>query len=153
MQSTMGAMFRQFGLTMVYATGFSLFVTFTLTPMMAAKLLRPKKRSELRDDEHDKGLLARMVRAYSAILRKVLTPVGLVGAVGITAALLVSMAVLFATLGFDMMPKTDNGIINVTLEMPVSYNMEGTDLTATKLAKRIREEVKDVERAPASSEP
>ena len=144
MQSTMGAMFRQFGLTMVYATGFSLFVTFTLTPMMAAKMLRPKKRSELRDDEHDKGFLARLVRGYSAVLRKVLTPVGLVGSVGITAALLVSMAVLFATLGFDVMPKTDNGIINVTLEMPVSYNMEGTDLTATALAKRIREEVKDV---------
>ena len=144
MQSTMGAMFKQFGLTMVYATGFSLFVTFTLTPMMAAKMLRPKKRSELRDDEHDKGFLARLVRGYSALLRKVLTPVGLVGVVGITGALLVSMAVLFATLGFDMMPKTDNGMINVSIEMPVSYSMEGTDLTATALAKRIREEVKDV---------
>ena len=144
MQSTMGAMFKQFGLTMVYATAFSLFVTFTLTPMMAAKLLRPKKRSQLRDDEHDKGFLARLVRAYSAVLRKVLTPVGLVGVVGITAALLVSMAVLFATLGFDMMPKTDNGMINVAIEMPVSYSMEGTDLTATAMAKRIKEEVKDV---------
>lgn len=43
-----GKIFREFGLTVVVATLISLFVSFTLTPMLAAKFGEPKQRGESR---------------------------------------------------------------------------------------------------------
>lgn len=41
MQGMIGPIFRQFGLTVAFATIFSLIVSFTLTPMMASRKLKP----------------------------------------------------------------------------------------------------------------
>ncbi|MBU3102344.1 MULTISPECIES: efflux RND transporter permease subunit [Clostridium] len=52
MSGMMGQLFRQFGLTVVFAALFSLLVSFTLTPMLASKLLKEKENNsevELRD--------------------------------------------------------------------------------------------------------
>ena len=40
MTGMVGQYFKQFGLTIVFATLFSLFVSFTLTPMLASRLFR-----------------------------------------------------------------------------------------------------------------
>ena len=45
---TVGQLFREFGLTVVAATLFSLFISFTLTPMLASKWLRPTSMAGLR---------------------------------------------------------------------------------------------------------
>ena len=43
MQGIVGQFFKQFGLTVVFATVVSLFISFTLTPMLAAKFLGRKE--------------------------------------------------------------------------------------------------------------
>ena len=47
MSGSLGQIFREFGLTIVAATLFSLFISFTLTPMLAAHWLKPEKVAEL----------------------------------------------------------------------------------------------------------
>ncbi|MFZ1946074.1 MAG: efflux RND transporter permease subunit [bacterium] len=46
MRGMMGRFFIQFGMTVVYATVFSLLISFTLTPMLAAIFLKRKARAE-----------------------------------------------------------------------------------------------------------
>ncbi|HEY3416455.1 MAG TPA: efflux RND transporter permease subunit, partial [Armatimonadota bacterium] len=46
MGGMMGAFFRQFGVTVAVATAFSLLISFTLTPMLAAKLLQSEDEKE-----------------------------------------------------------------------------------------------------------
>jgi hydrophobic/amphiphilic exporter-1 (mainly G- bacteria), HAE1 family len=63
MQGNIGTLFRQFGLTVAVATLFSLFVSFTLTPMLASRWL--KTHSE--DEEPAEGAVAGVVGALMAI--------------------------------------------------------------------------------------
>jgi HAE1 family hydrophobic/amphiphilic exporter-1 len=51
MGGMMGAFFRQFGITVAVATAFSLLISFTLTPMLAAKIL--KSEDEKAAGEHE----------------------------------------------------------------------------------------------------
>jgi HAE1 family hydrophobic/amphiphilic exporter-1 len=44
MGGLVGLMMRSFGLTVVYATSFSLLASFSLTPMLCAAILKPKQR-------------------------------------------------------------------------------------------------------------
>ncbi|MBU3202392.1 efflux RND transporter permease subunit [Clostridium estertheticum] len=57
MSGMMGQLFKQFGLTVVFAALISLLVSFTLTPMLASKLLKEKENNsevELRDKKINK---------------------------------------------------------------------------------------------------
>ena len=79
MNSIPGRFLRSFGLTMGAAIAISLFVSFTLTPMLASRWLRLDPRP---DGERKKNVLERVVdvfyrpieRAYMAILGWVLHP-------------------------------------------------------------------------------
>lgn len=46
MTDMVGKFFREFGLTVVFATTFSLIVSFTLTPMLSSRILKPKNTGE-----------------------------------------------------------------------------------------------------------
>ncbi len=60
MGGVVGQFFRQFGITVAIATLFSLFVSFTLTPMLASRLFRPA--SEETGD--NKGAFGRLFAAF-----------------------------------------------------------------------------------------
>jgi hydrophobic/amphiphilic exporter-1 (mainly G- bacteria), HAE1 family len=51
MQGIVGRFMSSFGLTASFAVGVSLLVSFTLTPMLAARLIKPPKKKEERDAE------------------------------------------------------------------------------------------------------
>ncbi len=51
MQGIVGKFMSSFGLTASFAVGVSLIVSFTMTPMLAARLIKPKKKVESRESE------------------------------------------------------------------------------------------------------
>jgi HAE1 family hydrophobic/amphiphilic exporter-1 len=53
-----GALFREFGLTIVAATLFSLFISFTLTPMLASRWLKPHKKKAALPETDASGAIA-----------------------------------------------------------------------------------------------
>ena len=128
MESSTGQFFKQFGLTIVFATLMSLIVSFTLTPMMASKFYArgiklPKGKIW---DFLDKAEINTIV-TYEKILKKcLLHPKKVLVTVGIffiVAVLLVPMGIV----GSEYMPRTDESPIQVNIEVPIAYNAEQTN--------------------------
>ena len=128
MESSTGQFFKQFGLTIVFATLMSLIVSFTLTPMMASKFYArgiklPKGKIW---DFLDKAEI-NTIFTYEKILKKcLLHPKKVLVTVGISfivAVLLVPMGIV----GSEYMPRTDESAIQVNIELPIGYNAEQTN--------------------------
>ncbi len=149
MSGIVGQWFRQFGLVIVAATLFSLFVSFTLTPMLASRWLRPAdpaSRSPLavfgRAWEVGYGWLQRhyiSVLAWSLRFRWVVVGVGILSfAAGI--ALVASKAI-----GTDFLPAADQGQFTLNVEMPPGTTLQSTQDVVKQLDQRLHQipEVED----------
>lgn len=66
MGGIVGQFFRQFGIVVAAATLFSLFVSFTLTPMLASRWLKPHdaEEEEAAKQQHNPGLFHRFTTAW-----------------------------------------------------------------------------------------
>ncbi len=152
MKSIAGIFFRTFGLTMVFATFVSLLVTFTLTPLMAAYLFKGKKKDEngniiegqLSIADRIFSIFPKILNGFRFVYLKTLSfclsvpgvlfqVVALVGGIFFVGIL----AKNFLTV--EVMPKQDQGMIQVKLEMPVGTNVETTDSVAHIIEARIKD--------------
>lgn len=131
MGSMMGIMVRYFALTLLILTAVSLFISFTLTPMLCALLLTPRS-----DVKH--GVLFRMEQGWNRGLNAVLGAYRLF----LTfleqrrwAAILVVLAVvgmlahsvwLAGRFGSEFSPDSDRGEVYVKLEFPTHYSLAQT---------------------------
>ena len=128
MQSATGQLFRQFGLTIVFATLMSLLVSFTLTPMMASKLYaggldEPEGKLWNFFDNLEKNTISR----YEVLLRNCLQhPKKLL--TSIIALFLVSLLLIpLGIVGAEYMPKTDESALQVNVELPIGSNAQQTN--------------------------
>ncbi len=138
MPGLIGRFLRSFGLTMVSAIGVSLFVSFTLTPMLGARWLKRK------DESKGPDLLTRMVnafyrpieKAYGATLRfamghRWLVVLGIVGAV-------VATVPIAKNLSGGFLPDNDKGQFQITIRAPEGTSVAETRLIAERLASDVR---------------
>jgi len=152
MKSIAGIFFRTFGLTMVFATFVSLLVTFTLTPLMAAYLFKGKKKDEFGNIIEGKptigerifGIFPMVMNGVRFVYLKTLSfCLSVPGVIFQVAALIATivfvggMAKNFLTV--EIMPKQDQGMISVKLEMPVGTNIETTDSVARIIESRLKD--------------
>lgn len=128
MQSSTGQLFRQFGLTIVFATLMSLLVSFTLTPMMASLLYKnglttPKGKIWVWLDRLEEVTLQK----YEVLLRRCLAhPKKLLTGIGIVFFLSLSLIPL-GVVGSEYMPKTDEGALQISVELPIGSNARQTN--------------------------
>ena len=128
LESTTGQYFKEFGLTIVFATLMSLVVSFTLTPMMASKLyanglLVPQgkfwnwvDRFEYQATEDYGNFLKRCLAKPKKIM------------LGIAFAFISSvMLVPLGLVGSEYMPRTDENAIQISIELPRGYNADKTN--------------------------
>lgn len=134
MEGIIGRFFLQFGVTVSVAVLISLFVAFTLDPMLSSVWYDPSA-----DPNRKKGPIWKLVnlfdlfftgvaRAYVSLLRlclrfRKLTLLTVLGA-------LVGSLSLVPLVGLEFMPQTDNGEFQVSVETPVGSSL---DYTASKL--------------------
>lgn len=125
-----GQFFRQFGLTIVFATLCSLFVSFTLTPMLASKFYK-NGLSEPTGVFWDQ--LARMeqglINSYERFLRWSLHhPKKII--ISVTIIFFASLALYYPTgiIGGEYMPKTDEGSFQISVQFPVGQNIDATNV-------------------------
>ncbi|MCX6361369.1 MAG: efflux RND transporter permease subunit [Armatimonadetes bacterium] len=130
MGGVVGAFFREFGITVAFATLFSLLVSFTVTPALAARWYR-RRTSEASDSRTGVGS-ARYKRAVAWALHNR----GWVIATG-AAALLCAGLVSVPFLGTEFVPATDRGLVSVLLELPAGSSMEATDAVARQVEARL----------------
>jgi HAE1 family hydrophobic/amphiphilic exporter-1 len=140
MQGIIGQFFYAFGLTVVYATLMSLLISFTAAPMLASRLLRP---NETRAEQAGRmggawraldGGYAGLERGYRAALTWALSTPGhgwgVIGGVGGLVLLAGAVQVLFV--GGEFMPRQDEGLARIELELPTGTPIGRTEALAAK---------------------
>ena len=140
MSSMTGQFFKQFGLTIVFASLFSLFISFTLTPMLASKffkngvhvpdtkLWRTVEKIEQRMEDAYGGAIAWSFRHKKKLF----------GGVAIAFFLFMAMVPL-GWIGMEYMPRTDESGFNVKIQLPTDASVERTDAVTTKLESYLAE--------------
>ncbi len=126
-----GQFLQEFGITVAGATVLSMFVAFTLDPMLSARLAVVKKPGE-----DDRGLFGFLVRpmsrfyawmdgVYYALLRTILARPWRMALAAILALFaLVGSGALAVLMGNDFMPAEDRGQFTVTIELPAGTRLE-----------------------------
>jgi HAE1 family hydrophobic/amphiphilic exporter-1 len=145
-----GQFFREFGLTIVVATLFSLFVSFTLTPLLAARWLKePLDEEALARAGGAVGPWDRFSAAwergyghlrdwYGRAVDGALRHRGLVIFGGVLA-LLVSIAFIpLGWVGTAFTPQEDNSQFSVNVQLPVGTALAPTEAVVNRLDQEIR---------------
>ena len=129
-----GRLFREFAVTLAVAILISGFVSLTLTPMLAAKLLKHiEPEQEGRFARAAGRFIERMIERYAAALRVVLRHQGLTLLVAIGTLLLTAALYLFMPKGF--FPVQDTGVIQGIAEAPQSISFQAMASRQQELAK------------------
>ena len=145
-----GQFFREFGLTIVVATLFSLFISFTLTPLLAARWLKePMDEEALTHVTGPVGPWTRFSIAwergyshlrdwYGRVIAVALRRRGVVILVGVLA-LFVSIAFIpLGWVGTDFVPQEDNSQFSVNVQLPVGSALAPTQTVVNRLDQEIR---------------
>ena len=136
MGDIVGRLFREFAVTLSVTILISAFVSLTLTPMMAARILRHTPESEqTRFYHYTEGLFKRVIAAYGRSLRWVFRfeiPMLL-----IAAAMLVLTVVLYIEIPKGFFPTQDTGIIQGISQAPESISFTAMSRKQQQLAHEI----------------
>src|SRR5579884_2653339 len=132
MSGIAGQWFRQFGLVVASATLLSLFVSFTLTPMLASRWLAPGRPApgfgpwRAFVDGFEWGF-ERLRAGYSRLLdwalrHRWVPPAAAAGSLVVAFAM-----VPLGFVRFEFIPQTDNGFFTIVVEMPPGASLEATE--------------------------
>jgi HAE1 family hydrophobic/amphiphilic exporter-1 len=134
MGGIVGRFMNSFGLTMAFSILVSLFVAYTLTPMLASRWLSIDRTA--RRTSRDSRLFGWIERAYGRALRWSMAHRWAI--VLACAAALVSVVPLFVFGGKDFLPKNDESQFEVNLRAPEGTTVEQTELIATRVSREIK---------------
>ena len=135
MSGMVGRFMQSFGLTMAFAVLVSLFVSFTLTPMMSAHWLKPAPKGQAGDSKHNR-LFDPLDRGYTLLLEWAMAHRGLV-AVG-TVLVLLSSVPLFRVTAVNFTPEDDQSQFDVTMRAPEGTSLAAMDVLANRLGAAVR---------------
>ena len=147
MSSLVGLWLRELALAAVFATIFSLIMSFTLTPLLSSLILSKEHKEgklaswfnkfELRQTEVYKKMLAFVLHSK---MRSVLI------VAGSFLLFIIVMMTFGPKLGFEFIPQTDDGKIKISVELPSGYNLTETAKTVRSIEERVKthKEVKHV---------
>ena len=136
MGDIVGRLFREFAVTLSVTILISAFVSLTLTPMMAARILRHTPESEqTRFYHYTEGLFNRVIAAYGRSLRWVFRYE--VAMLLVAAAMLVLTIVLYIEIPKGFFPTQDTGIIQGISQAPESISFPAMSRKQQQLAHEI----------------
>ena len=136
MGGIVGRFFSSFGMTVAFAVMMSLFVSFTLTPMLCSRFLKlePAKGGPAKSKD---GLIWRLVDGgYGRVLRLALRAKWLV--VLLTLGVIASTVPIFSKLEKGLIPRDDQSEYEVVVTTPEGYTLERTDRVLRELEGRLR---------------
>ncbi len=152
MKGMIGRFFLQFALTVVFSVMFSLFVSFTLTPMLSSKFL---KRTHHSDPSYHKTLIGKISdlieKPYFLLenmYRKTLDLALRHRIIVITCTIIIFILSLYLTnfIGKELIPPEDQGSFIIRLEAPIDYSIDQSDKMFNKVENYLKSlpEVKSV---------
>jgi len=136
MSSVSGRFLYQFGLTAGVAVLVSLLVSFTLTPMMSARLLRPTS-TPAGEARSRRGFYRSLDRSYVTLLALCMRHRLAVSVVALMVA--VSAVPLYGMLGKDYLPSgVDEGEFEVRVTAPQGTSLPAMDTLVRRIAREIQ---------------
>jgi HAE1 family hydrophobic/amphiphilic exporter-1 len=137
MKGIVGRFFVQFGLTVAFAVAVSLFIAFTLTPMLASRMLKENvEKGNFLSRGLERGLKA-IDHAYRGLLGAALRHRAVT--LGIATAVLLASFGMARYVKLEFMPEQDSGQFNVMAELPQGTGLEATRQYVEKLTARLRQ--------------
>ncbi|HEY1955940.1 MAG TPA: efflux RND transporter permease subunit [Polyangiaceae bacterium] len=139
MQGIVGRFLLSFGVTMAFSIGVSLLVSFSLTPMLAARLIEPAPAEGVRRTALERGVdffYKPLERVYVSILRWVMGHRWVV--VVACAATLGSCAPLLGKVPKGFQPDNDAAEFEVHVRAPEGTSLAETGIISERVARDIR---------------
>jgi HAE1 family hydrophobic/amphiphilic exporter-1 len=140
MSSVSGRFLYQFGLTAAVSVLVSLLVSFTLTPMMSARLLQVEGVTGEADIARSRRGFYRWVDAtYAGLLRLAITPLGRAAVVVVAIAVVLSAVPLFGLVKKEYVPTdVDEAEFQVIFEGPEGMSLAAMDEAVQAMDREIR---------------
>jgi HAE1 family hydrophobic/amphiphilic exporter-1 len=135
MSGMVGRFMQSFGLTMAFAVLVSLFVSFTLTPMMSAYWLKDLPKDPGHDSKHNR-LFDPLDRGYTRLLEWAMAHRGLVSVA--TLLVLLSSVPLFMVTAVNFTPEDDQSQFEISLRAPEGTSLAAMDVLTNRLAAAVR---------------
>ena len=133
MGGLIGQFMLQFGMTVVYATIFSLIASFSLTPMLCALLLKPKNKDSKKvwlvrvSEKFVNFLLTEYKLFFNALFRFPKTSILVV------LTLFVGAFTVIPYVGNEFIPTSDQDRLEVVLTLPLGTRVEETEEVAKQV--------------------
>ena len=159
MQGIIGRFMSSFGLTAAFAVGVSLIVSFTLTPMLAARLIK-RPKPEVKDEDEleisgdgmvesrhpeihesheskQRGWFRHVDAVYTGLLRFSMGHRWVI----VTLCILTFLSIipLFAFVGKNFLPVDDQSQFEVSVRAPEGYSLGASAQTMERIASRLRQ--------------
>lgn len=136
MAGVVGRFMYSFGVSMAFAIAVSLLVSFTLTPMMAARYLKREDLNHEGGGTREKGLYALIERGYMAMLDWSMRFRWAI--VLMMLLVFVAMFPLFGIVDKTFLPYDDEGQFAVTVRAPEGASVDATAKILESIASRVR---------------
>lgn len=138
MSGVMGPMLANFAYTIVISTIFSIFVSFTLVPLMASRILPQKVKKDGRLGRALESFFKKWENGYAATLKFILKSRrrSFLVIATIVVVFVVSMA-SFSRVKIEIMATTDGGKVSVSVELPQGSDLDATAAMIEKIENRI----------------
>jgi hydrophobe/amphiphile efflux-1 (HAE1) family protein len=142
MGGIVGRFLNSFGLTMAFSIAVSMFVSFSLTPMLASRWLRPLQLDE--NGQRKRSLLERVTdyayrpleHGYMVVLSWVMRHRWVV--VAASALALFAIGPLMKTVAKDFLPRSDEAHFEINVRAPEGTSLDATSLAAERIARKVR---------------
>jgi HAE1 family hydrophobic/amphiphilic exporter-1 len=152
---TASILFTQLSFVVMFSLAMSLFVAVTIVPVLCSRWLKTPD-----EEARATGIMARLFRVSEAFLegmdeqyRRIIhlalnhRPTVL----GAAAALVAAVFFIYPLVGVELLPQTDEGEVNVNVELPVGTRVERTEEAVGRLEQLIREHVPEAVNLIASA--
>lgn len=136
MEGIIGKFFYEFGLTVAFAVLASLFVSFTLTPMLSSRFLKTHQGRPNPIRRVFLWVLDRIDNFYAGLLRGALKMRWLV--ILIALGVLASTGLVVSMIGQEFFPEDNRGQFRVFVELPQGKSLSATRLLCDEVATKVR---------------
>jgi HAE1 family hydrophobic/amphiphilic exporter-1 len=144
MGSLIGLFVKPLAFSMLIMTAVSLFISFTLTPILCSILLKPRQAEQ-------KGLLVSMETRFNSLLgaiingyRRLLSfnerhKTAAIATLILVILLFIHAMSLTGKIGFGFISDPDQGQVFVKLEYPTRYDLEKTSVRSKEIEERLKD--------------
>jgi HAE1 family hydrophobic/amphiphilic exporter-1 len=143
MGGIVGRFMKSFGLTMAFAIMVSLLVSFTLTPMMAARWLKVDPHGKDKHSSKDSRIFHGLDLVYTRLLEWSMSHRAIMA--GLAILVLLSSVPLFMFADKNFMPNDDQAEFEINLRAPEGTSLESTEVITNRIATAVRRSVPEVE--------